>query len=473
MSTPIPTTSKGPRNPRRNRKPSKITPLANNTHLSDSPNRFIPPKPRSSPPSPSTEEAFSNTLSEGASQKRKSRFGKKNSQNNQNNQNNQNSKPSPAVNGTGHSHRHSASQPNILSSLPDGSHYAGPTFHASPAPSALPIPTFFSKSVPDTESPDSLEDDSEDTSPQEATPAKPKAAVSIPENAVENPSPLEFLFKSAKGAKVTNRSGSGEPTPGRPSQAQPNVTARVTLHRSERSPGGIFPIELESRDSRRMAIGPSFATPFKDRINALRSASSPSRSNESLPLDEDQRKAKTEALKNLLLNPQPQRPSSASPKVYKDSNIFSSKSWTPGNAVPLSRHASGPSTPIPFGDHKGSPKGSSLGSGSIAHQYLSSVYNGSQATRTPSSNLRRELSSTSPINSTPFSTERGPSSAQNNLKRSQTVVNLASPSPNRTLPYFNSDVSSLRSNSPRTNPVDPRQMEADLRRILKLDSNHS
>ncbi len=34
-------------------------------------------------------------------------------------------------------------------STPSVAAYAGPTFHASPAPSALPIPSFYSKSVPD------------------------------------------------------------------------------------------------------------------------------------------------------------------------------------------------------------------------------------------------------------------------------------------------------------------------------------
>lgn len=38
--------------------------------------------------------------------------------------------------------------PPKLSSTPPSKAYAGPTFHTSPAPSALPMPKFFSKSVP-------------------------------------------------------------------------------------------------------------------------------------------------------------------------------------------------------------------------------------------------------------------------------------------------------------------------------------
>ncbi|PGH05953.1 hypothetical protein AJ79_06642 [Helicocarpus griseus UAMH5409] len=477
MSTPIPTTPKGPRNPRRNRKNSKAASHPNQNLRSGPSNNFTPPHPRSSPPSPSpgraTDEA-SHTVSEGASQKKKGRSGKKNNQNNQNHPNHQTSKPSPMTNGAshGHSHRHSASQPNILSSLNDGSHYAGPTFHASPAPSALPIPSFFSKSVPDAGASKSLEDDSQDMGPFDTTPTKPKAAVPAAHNSEEHPSPLEFLFKSAKGAKVTNRSSSTETQPLRPSPViQQPAVSRQSTQPNERTPVGIFPLELESPDSRRLPIGPSFATPYKDRMNALRSASSPSGPNDSGLLDESQRKAKSDALKNLLLNPQPQRPASVSPTVRDDSNIFGSKTWSPGNPVSPARHASGPPTPIPFENPKGSPKGRSPGSGSIAHQYLSSVCNGPQTSRAPSSNLRRELSSTSPVHSPPFSAERDNPSAQAHLKRSHTYVNLASPTPSRTIPFFGSDSPSSRPNSARNHPVDPRQMEADLRRILKLDAN--
>ncbi|EGE82907.1 hypothetical protein BDDG_05851 [Blastomyces dermatitidis ATCC 18188] len=468
MSTPTPTTPKGPRNPRRTRKNSKAGPPANTTFRDGSStqnqnqNHSTPPPARLSPPSPSPGEALINTVSEGASQKKKGKPVKKNIT--------QSSNPSPMTNGTTIGHGHSASQPNILSTLKDGTHYAGPTFHASPAPSALPIPTFFSKSVPDGGAAlGSPEGGSQVIGPLDHTPTKPKTAVAPPQSTEEIPSPLEFLFKSAKGAKVTNRPTKSVTKSMKPSPPQPNLQSQPRSQAQEVTPGAIFPLELESPDNRRMAIGPSFATPYKDRINALRSASSPSKSNDAVPLDEDQRKAKTEALKDLLLNPRPQRPSSASPKVLNDSNLLGgSRSWTAGNAMPFARHASGPPTLVPSEEPKISPKGRSPGSGSIAHQYLSSVCNGTQASRTPSSNLRRELSSTSPTDRPPFSTEGN----QSHLKRSQTYVNLTSPTPNRVHPHANPDVPSPRSGSTRTNPIDAKQMEADLRRILKLDSNH-
>ncbi|OJD26777.1 hypothetical protein ACJ73_01834 [Blastomyces percursus] len=455
MSTLTPTTPKGPRNPRRTRKNSKVVPAANNTFRDGTSNQIqnqnhsTPPPARLSPPSPSPGGASINTPSERASQKKKGKPVKRNIT--------QSSNPSPMTNGTTFGHGHSASQPNILSTLKDGAHYAGPTFHASPAPSALPIPTFFSKSVPDGGAAlGSPEGGSQIADPLDHTPTKPKTAVAPLQSTEEIPSPLEFLFKSAKGTKVT-----------KPSPSQPNLQSRARSQAQEATPGAIFPLELESPDNRRMAIGPSFATPYKDRINALRSASSPSKSNDAIPLDEDQRKAKTEALKDLLLNPRPQRPSSASPKVLNDSSLLGSRSWTAGDAMPFARHASGPPTPVPLEEPKVSPKDRSPGSGSIAHQYLSSVCNGAQVSRTPSSHLRRELSSTSPTDSPPFS----PEGSQSHLKRSQTYVGLTSPTPNRVHPRVNPNVPS-RSGSTRTNPIDAKQMEADLRRILKLDSNH-
>ncbi|OAX78435.1 hypothetical protein ACJ72_07259 [Emergomyces africanus] len=468
MSTPTPSTPKGARNPRRTRKNSKAAPPVNNTFRSgpsnQNQNHFTPPPPPSTPPSPSPEEASNHTVSEGASQKKKKqgRPGKK--------INAQPSNPSPITNGTSISHGNSASQPNILSTLNDGTHYAGPTFHASPAPSALPIPTFFSKSMPDQGSSESPEDGSRDVRPLDITPTKSKASVALSQGTEELPSPLEFLFRSAKGSKVTSRPVNGVTQSVKPSPSQPNLPRQVKTQPRDVTPGTMFPLELESPDGRKMAIGPSFATPYRDRINALRSASSPSKSNDTIPLDEDQRKAKTEALKELLLNPRPQLPSSSSPKVLDDSNIFGSRSRTAGNATPFARHASGPPTPIAFEEPKASPKGRSPVSGSIAHQYLSSVCNGPQVPRTPSSNLRRELSSTSPIDSPPFSAGGG---GQAHLKRSQTYVNLTSPTPNRAHPPFISEVPSPRSSSTKTNTVDARQMEADLRRILKLDSTPS
>src|SRR5262249_41215009 len=86
--------------------------------------------------------------------------------------------------------------------------YAGPTFHASPAASSLPIPKFFSKSVPAATSESSLqarlEEEEDDTSnksespPQEtAHPSIASSATSARPAATQNTdSPLDFFFKA-------------------------------------------------------------------------------------------------------------------------------------------------------------------------------------------------------------------------------------------------------------------------------------
>jgi len=91
--------------------------------------------------------------------------------------------------------------------------YAGPTFHASPAASSLPIPKFFSKSVPAATSESSLqarlekeEDDTSDKSespPQEAAqPSTTTIATNASAAATRNTdSPLDLFFKADREEK--------------------------------------------------------------------------------------------------------------------------------------------------------------------------------------------------------------------------------------------------------------------------------
>jgi len=92
--------------------------------------------------------------------------------------------------------------------------YAGPTFHASPAASSLPIPKFFSKSVPAATSESSLqarlekeEDDTSDKSespPQDVAthPSIASTATStVPATTQTTDSPLDFFFKADREEK--------------------------------------------------------------------------------------------------------------------------------------------------------------------------------------------------------------------------------------------------------------------------------
>ncbi|KIW09502.1 uncharacterized protein PV09_00379 [Verruconis gallopava] len=99
--------------------------------------------------------------------------------------------------------------------------YAGPTFHASPAASNLPIPKFFSKSVPNDSTQVGLRarleqepDKSDGSDKAESPPAvQPVTAAtrSTPDHA--NESPLDFLFKADKEQKAKKQGSSIATTP--------------------------------------------------------------------------------------------------------------------------------------------------------------------------------------------------------------------------------------------------------------------
>ncbi|KAL2866313.1 uncharacterized protein BJX67DRAFT_144865 [Aspergillus lucknowensis] len=206
-------------------------------------------------------------------------------------------------------HRHTSHPNNNITNphLKD-THYAGPTFHASPAPSTLPIPSFISKSFPESDLAPTVEHDSDsfDTDADlENTPSKPKSRPSAPQEERES-TPLDFLFKAAVDARNRPPQRNTEPSP---KVRSPQTDSKTIQQRRPNSDiTGMFPLELGTSDLCLPQIGPSFAPSYKDRMNALRSASSPSPALRDL--NEDERKAKTEALKTLLLNPRPQRPSS-------------------------------------------------------------------------------------------------------------------------------------------------------------------
>lgn len=97
--------------------------------------------------------------------------------------------------------------PPKLSSTPPSKAYAGPTFHTSPAPSALPMPKFFSKSVPaGTSLQTMMESDARDAT----TPASAGWE--------QSQSQLEILFKAAREENMgmkrqsSGSSSSGETT---------------------------------------------------------------------------------------------------------------------------------------------------------------------------------------------------------------------------------------------------------------------
>ncbi|KAL1959037.1 hypothetical protein VTO42DRAFT_3278 [Malbranchea cinnamomea] len=353
--------------------------------------------------------------------------------------------------------------------------YAGPTFHASPAPSALPIPTFFSKSVPEADISQSAEteDESQDTEPGEYTPSKLRSAPVDP-GEIGQPSPLDFLFKAARDARSISRASDGESRQGSPIPSR-SQSCQVPQH-ADGAGGALFPFELENFESKSMAIGPSFATPYKERMNALRSASSPSPLPGDRCLGEEQRKAKSDALKDLLINGRSLGHSLASPQ---HTHVFRSTSSTPqGGMYSALRHSSDPPTPFSvYLNGQRTPTKTPNGlpaKDSVPHQYLAALCNSAKSQRTPSS-LCKELSPSSPVSPTRPQLERdqplGSPIPYSNFSRNP--GGHISPAPIHSISSLSSGPSPARGVPAKTDSADMRRMEEDLRRILKIDANNS
>lgn len=343
--------------------------------------------------------------------------------------------------------------------------YAGPTFHQSPAASALPMPSFYSKSASNIADPkfpnlgtDSAEQ-SDSTTQKDDIPTKRETT------------PLDFLFDAARLAKSSPRADSPSANSGRLSVPTRSPTSR--------SPGpgdseSVFPFELEG-GAGPGEDGTSFATPYRERINALRSTRSASEVPKSMA--EVERKAKTEALKKFLFasneqQQQQQKQESGFRDIYDMNNPFNAKAPLPAQPS-LNQHVprgatiafgSGPSSSM-YNQNYAPPNPHMQYFPSVQH-YHYNPQNRTSPNRPPSSNLRNvygamnepeaaELSTDNALGSPPISTARRPSTQQGGGIYGMDGQH---------------DMKSARQQTPvkRQTPT-AQQLENDLRRVLKLD----
>ncbi|KAJ5953441.1 hypothetical protein N7454_000337 [Penicillium verhagenii] len=464
MSTPTsnPPTPKGPRNNNNNRRPlpkKNITPHTQNMALLTTP-PSSPPR-NTTPAGAATDSSNPNNVNL-QSKKKPPRSGKKPKDVNRSESAPNGHNGASGANGS-NGHRRTSSRTNASNVTPQqakDSAYAGPTFHASPAPSQLPMPSFFSKSLPESDLATTLETDSDtaDTEGEvETTPSKPRARPSqqLADGEREREpqsTPLDFLFKAAVQARNSN------------SMSSPELSNRVRLPQTEprlphsNLPGGMFSFEMGSENARGSNIGPSFAPSYQDRMTAFRSSSSPPTQN---PETEEQRRAKNAELKQLLLNPRPQRSSPTSPAPEHPASQYGARPHVnpslPPYATP-SRTNSGPPAPINRGYSPQVPQ--------VPNQagYQYPYANGHQVRNTESP-LRREV----PPNHyhAPFAGPYGnPYMGRASVPAFNDSTNYISPQPQYATAAF-----TLPTHSPSpSRAVDTRQMEADLRRILKMDA---
>ncbi|EEP79298.1 predicted protein [Uncinocarpus reesii 1704] len=246
-----------------------------------------------------------------------------------------------------------------------------------------------------------------------------------------------------------------------------------TPQESEEISGTVFPLELDGSENRTRTvdgkirpIGPSFATSYKERMNALRSTSSSPSPGSLAALDDGERKAKADALKSLLLNPTQHRVTSGSPGHLNVSSTFSSRSnsATPSKGSTIRP----PSLPTPASSERSAfniNPAKDNRSNSIPYQYLTSLCNGASFP-SPSPSTRKDISPATRSNQYPQTTHIN--SARACSAQSAFHGNYVSPTPNRTASPLSTGIKPAPGVSSKLDSSETKRMEDELRRILKL-----
>lgn len=247
------------------------------------------------------------------------------------------------------SHTPTSSQSNLLTpdknATPVRQAYAGSTFHSSPAASSLPMPSFYSKSLPDVSASPSSTSAAQLDGQGHAGSDTDTLIPDQPEEATpwsREPSPLDFMFEAARRARESSLTQSPDFRASRPSLFN-DVSRNGSRTPGDGSSESVFPLELDSKGGRSRSIGPFFTTPYKDRVEALQ-PTKPKSLTPTPSMDEEERKEKTEALKRFLINasplPSPHKPDMNSYFPASTGNVQPS-----GPYMQCGRPQSGPPTP--------------------------------------------------------------------------------------------------------------------------------
>ena len=186
--------------------------------------------------------------------------------------------------------------------------YAGPTFHASPAASSLPMPKFFSKSMPNVDKASSLKSMMEQEAPETASESEGSPfrenTQPVHDHRTREASPLDIFFRADEKAKAKARplqesglkSFDGQSTPSASPSGLQTPNRHHSRHPTDGSVGGMFPLEMDgaapdtASDS---TISGNGSHHYEPAIHNSSSMAEPD-------LTEEQRRAKTAALKQLL-----------------------------------------------------------------------------------------------------------------------------------------------------------------------------
>ena len=352
--------------------------------------------------------------------------------------------------------------------------YAGPTFHASPAASTLPIPTFFSRSVPNVDKTSNLnsmmEQEAVDTTSESDSSPLLGNGPSTPDHQAREDSPLDIFFQADREAKAKAKAkaqaqaqaqarfGSPAVSNGLRSDSQTDVRHHLRQP-TDSSLGGMFPLEMDGAGAETLG-SKTYNEPTTPAPKAMTDADH----------RDEQRKAQTLELKKLLYSPKPQRSASSSPCSGLLSNGLGSPSpkisprgGSPGLAPdPTSRDQQRHAVLLALAQKQISGTGTNIGS---APQ------------RRPSSKLRKEvLVPSSPrvqkteLPATPTQSREEKTSTLTNNRTRQQQNGYASPYP----PFSTAFTPPAKpprgfQDTPSRCSRDAKSIEEDLRRILKLD----
>ncbi|KAK7536563.1 hypothetical protein JOL62DRAFT_497897 [Phyllosticta paracitricarpa] len=374
--------------------------------------------------------------------------------------------------------------------------YAGPAFHASPAPSALPMPRLFSKSVPANAAPATFQSrfdqesdsssGSENTESPTNTDATPATEATPAERAPlrDESSPLDLFFKADKAEKARKANAAGASTP--PGKAPPQINGRV---HGRHASNGVFNMEMDHA----IASAPKPASPSpivsRERLSATRSVTAPS----SLPRNNQDSENYPQALKELFhstkkvqsQSPAPHQggtPSRRGPDFHTPSPFYNPGSVNPESTNPGSLNK-GPVTPANQINLEANP----FYYGNRNLSPLFQAARGDSAKR--SSNLRQELDvspsntgelgyrCSAPVLNTPAQRKLDANTASRNhldshIQRSPIPDRLHMPQATGTpphsglgSPFHHNSGSPARNDSAQ---ADAKTMENDLKRLLKL-----
>lgn len=382
--------------------------------------------------------------------------------------------------------------------------YAGPTFHASPAASALPLPKFFSKSVPAADKGSSLsammEKEVSGVSPEppsdgsEDSPTFGKAQ-RAGVNQVGEETPLDIFFRADRMEKARQQSEcipnssvgaihdagpSSALDPSSGSAVSPSKDARHhARHATNNSVGELFSLEIDDKSPNTILQKPSeHSARFK--TGSIRPTSAPPHTDGQADNEEEQRKAKTLLLKQLLMSPQLQSPATSTRSQINQSDGESSPRQQSPRGQPSPRPKTlGRATSIPgsYSNVSGQDPKNPASLPRLQNFVTSKEKStGSPRPRPHSSNLRKEVRlPTSPARADlpelPATPTPSRASNQNLYPESEVQPNN---NVSGNTPPFAPDFSSNKifhgmDNASTQGSKSTKSMEDDLRRILKLN----